>query len=148
MPHQTSTQTIISSDVGEQLSLLDTVEMGMDHVDDLKSRLKYMRESLESELLQNDEYKDSKEKMKLMREEHKVSKMKAMRSPMCIELADKIDEDRANLKLEKQSLSATILFYQEESGQTSISHNDKTYKIVKSARLQKEKSEKKGKKRN
>lgn len=126
----------------EQLTLLDTVEMGIGKVEQLQGTTRSLRDSLEAELLQSDTYKDSKDKLRMIRAEHNLAKMRAMQNPICIELADKLDEVKEDLKIEKQSLSATLIYYAEETSSTQITKGDDTYQIIKSARVKKDRAAK------
>lgn len=131
-----------------QMSLLEACEIGIDKVNDLKTKLKYTRESLATELEQSEEYAKTAGELKIKKAEHKLAKMRAMQNPICVEIADRVDELKADLKIEKQSLSATLVYYNEETKKDTIYKGDDTYKIVKTAAVKKEPKPKKKKKKN
>ena len=122
----------------QQLDMLTQIEYSISNVSGLRFKLKNAREMLESELMQSEEYKETKIALKNARDAHKQAKFRRMSAAVCRDLADQIDSIKADLKVEQSSFGATLNLFAENSKQDSIVIGDDTYKIVKSAKVKKE----------
>jgi hypothetical protein len=149
MDNQIQGQTTITADDSpshEQLNMLDAMNFAIPEIEKLRNNLVLQREQLESELLQSEDYAQAFTAAKEANEKKRAAKMRVMSNPICAEIADKISGLQSDLKMQKSVLSEVVVRYADKTGNTSVHAPDgTTLKIVRMAKLVKEKKERRKK---
>jgi hypothetical protein len=131
-------ENIVNESMVKEQSIKETINLTLSAIKEINGKIKKMKNDLKDKLMANADYKTAIDESKEANTLVKTARAGVMKSNQdAYKLSDELKSLRADLKLNKESLSEYLLTYEKQSGQDHIENEDGIFiKINKVASIQ------------
>jgi len=101
----------------------------------LKGEIQVLRDQLDDVLATNKDYQDAQKEAEVVKETKQLARLKAEENPSVVTVNEELKDKKAELKDLRDALSAELVEYYKNTGESEITLGDKTYSFSFSVKL-------------
>jgi len=119
----------------ENKDVLNLISNHLEMVKKLKGEIQVLRDQLDDVLATNKDYQDAQKEAEVVKETKQLARLKAEENPSVVTVNEELKDKKAELKDLRDALSAELVEYYKNTGESEITLGDKTYSFSFSVKL-------------